>query len=167
MKISILYVSETGYTEKAAGLIKEGILGAGAIDVKLMNIIGDQASDPEFLKESAAVIIGTPTYAANMAWQLKKWFDTDRSVMLAGKLGAAFATANYVHGGADIAIADVLHHQLVKGLVVYSSGGGCGMPIIHLGPVAIASEFDKSRDLFVTFGRRVADKVQELFAEKA
>ena len=74
MKISIVYVSETGYTEKAAGLIKEGILSAGAFDVKLMNLIGDQGLDPDFLKESDAVIIGTPTYAANMAWQLKKWF---------------------------------------------------------------------------------------------
>jgi NAD(P)H dehydrogenase (quinone) len=166
MKISILYVSETGCTGKAAGLIKEGILSAGDFEVRLMNIIGSQSPDPDFLKASDAVIIGTPTYAANMAWQLKKWFDTDRSVKLAGKLGAAFATANFIHGGADIAIADVLHHQLVKGMVVYSSGSGCGMPIIHLGPVAIAGEFDKSHDLFVTFGRRVAEKAQQLFGSE-
>jgi NAD(P)H dehydrogenase (quinone) len=163
MKITILYVSQTGTTEKAAGLIREGILSTGGFDVKLMNICSEGSLDIEFLKESAAVIIGTPTYAANMAWQLKKWFDTDRSVSLAGKLGAAFSTANFVHGGPDIAIADVLHHMLVKGMVVYSSGGGCGAPIIHLGPVAISNEFDKSRELFVIFGKRIAEKATELF----
>ena len=163
MKISLLYVSQTGFTEKAAGLIRDGILSAGDFDTRLMNILGETAPDAAFLQESAAVIIGTPTYAANMAWQLKKWFDTDKSVKLAGKLGAAFATANFVHGGADIAIADILHHELVKGMVVYSSGSGCGMPIIHLGPVAIASEFEKSGDLFMTFGKRVAEKTRELF----
>lgn len=163
MKISILYVSTTGNTEKAAGLIREGILSAGDIDVRLMNIANDEPLDAAFMKESAAVIIGTPTYAANMAWQLKKWFDTDRSVNLAGKLGAAFATANFVHGGPDIAVESILQHMLVRGMLAYSSGTGCGMPIIHLGPVAIASEFDKSRELFVIFGRRIAEKALELF----
>jgi NAD(P)H dehydrogenase (quinone) len=165
MKITVLYVSCSGNTEKAAELIKEGILQAGNIDVRLMNIVSEDPLDAEFLKDSAAVIIGTPTYAASLSWQLKKWFDTDKSVKLAGKLGAAFATANYVYGGADIAIADILHGMLVKGMVVYSSGGGCGAPIIHLGPVAITSEFDKSRDLFEIFGKRVAEKALELFGK--
>lgn len=166
MKISILYFSQTGNTEKAAGLIRDGILSIGNIDVKLMSIAGEEPLDTAFLKESAAVVIGTPTYSANMSWQLKKWFDTDKTVKLAGKLGAAFATANFVQGGPDIAIADVLHHMLVKGMVVYSSGAGCGMPFIHLGPIAIASEFDKSSDLFVTFGKRIAEKTMDLFGQK-
>ncbi|UOO38229.1 flavodoxin family protein [Oscillospiraceae bacterium CM] len=163
MRISILYVSQSGNTEKAAGFIREGIQLAGSVDVKLMNLSNEGALDAEFVKDSAAVIIGTPTYAAGMAWQLKKWLDTDRSVNLSGKLGAAFSTANFVHGGADVAIADVLHHLLVKGMLVYSSGAGCGKPIIHLGPVAIAGALDNTRDLFVTFGRRVAEKALALF----
>jgi NAD(P)H dehydrogenase (quinone) len=163
MKITILYVSCSGNTEKAAGLIKEGILQAGDIEVRLMNIADASVPDEDFLKESAAVIIGTPTYAATMSWQLKKWFDTNK-VKLAGKLGAAFATANYVYGGADIALSSVLQHMLVKGMVVYSSGTGCGAPIIHLGPVAITGD-EKSSDLFVIFGKRIADKTLELFGK--
>jgi NAD(P)H dehydrogenase (quinone) len=172
MKISILYASQTGNTEKAAGFIREGILSAGDIDVRLINLLGSQspepvlaAADSSFMKESAAVIIGTPTYSASMAWQIKKWFDTDKSVRLAGKLGAAFATANFIHGGADSAISDILRHMLVKGMVVYSSGGGFGLPIIHLGPVAIESELDSFQELFTIFGKRVADKAIELFKE--
>jgi NAD(P)H dehydrogenase (quinone) len=163
LKITILYVSQSGNTEKAACHIREGILSAGDIDVRLMNIADENPLDAEFIKESSAVIIGTPTYVANMAWQLKKWFATDRCVSLAGKLGAAFATANFIHGGPDLAIADVLHHMLVKGMVVYSSGAGVGMPIIHLGPVGIAKELEESRDLFLVFGKRIAEKAQELF----
>jgi NAD(P)H dehydrogenase (quinone) len=165
MKITVLYVSCSGNTEKTAGFVREGILQAGDIDVKLMNIISEESLDADFIKESAAVIIGTPTYAAAMSWQLKKWFDTSK-IKLAGKLGAAFATANYVYGGADIALADILQHMLVKGMVAYSSGTGCGNPIIHLGPVAITSDFDASKDLFVIFGKRVADKTLELFGQK-
>lgn len=166
MKITVLYASKSGNTEKAAEFIREGLLSAGEIDVKLMNMLSEEPLDAEFVKESAAVIMGTPTYSASIPWQVKKWFDTDRSVKLVGKLGAAFATAEYVHGGADNAIADVLHHMLVKGMIVYSSGAGCGAPIIHFGPVAIARELDSFKDLFVIFGKRVAEKASELFGTR-
>ncbi|NLV49416.1 MAG: flavodoxin family protein [Clostridiales bacterium] len=163
MKIAIVYFSQSGNTEKAAGFIKEGLLGAGEFDIKLMNISGETSLDTGFLNECAAVIIGTPVYMADMAWQLKKWFDTDHSVKLAGKLGGAFATAGFVQGGMDTAVANVLHHMLVKGMLVYSSGTASGMPFLHLGPVAVAAELDNSRELFVTFGKRFADKAKELF----
>ncbi len=163
MKITILYFSQSGNTERAAEMIKEGAESAGDVEVRLMNLAaGDGAVDGDFLSESAAVIVGTPTYMANMAWQLKKWLDTDKT-RLAGKLGAAFATANFAHGGPDIAVLGILQHLLVKGMLIYSSGTGCGKPIIHLGPVAIAGELDKSRDLFVLFGKRIAEKALELF----
>lgn len=166
MKIAILYVSSTGNTEKAAQLIRDGIVQAGDIEVRLMNLENEDTVDTEFVKGSDAVIIGTPTYAASFCWQIKKWFDTDKRFKLAGKLGAAFATANFVHGGADLALADLLRHMLVKGMIVYSSGAGCGMPIIHLGPVAITAEFDKTADLFRIFGQRIAEKALELFDGK-
>jgi NAD(P)H dehydrogenase (quinone) len=166
MKIAILYVSQSGNTEKAAGFIRDGMTCLHGIEVKLMNLSAEETLDTQYLKDSAAVVFGTPTYVANMAWQLKKWFDTDRSVSLAGKLGAAFATANFVHGGPGIALEGILQHLLVKGMVVYSSGGAFGMPIIHLGPVAIASEMEKTREIFVTFGQRIAEKTLELFGAK-
>ena len=116
MKISILYVSCTGNTEKMAAYIKEGLLSAGDLDVKLMKLNGDEPLDAGFITDSRAVIVGTPAYAAAMSWELKKWFDTDRSVKLAGKLGGAFATARYVHGGGDMAVQDTIHHLLCKGI---------------------------------------------------
>ena len=165
MKISILYVSCSGNTEKAAGYIKEGLSQAGEIDVRLLKLNGEEPVDAAFVQESDAVIIGTPAYSATMSWQLKKWFDTDRSVKLAGKLGGAFSTARYIHGGGDMAVQDVLHHQLCKGMLVYSSGGAFGHPVIHFGPVAIDGQIEDSRDLFVQYGKRFGEKALELFGK--
>lgn len=72
MKIAILYVSITGNTEKAAGYIQEGICEAGGIDVRLMNLAREETLDLDFIKDSRAVIFGTPTYVANISWQIKK-----------------------------------------------------------------------------------------------
>ena len=163
MKMTVLYVSVTGNTEKMAGYIREGIRQAGDIEVKLMNLLQEEALDKDFINQSSAVIIGTPTYVADMCWQLKQWFDTDWSCDLGGKLGAAFATANVMHGGPDQAITNVLKHMLVKGMLVYSSGAGCGRPFIHLGPIGIRDSLDETGGLFRLFGKRVAEKALALF----
>jgi NAD(P)H dehydrogenase (quinone) len=163
VKITILYVSVTGNTEKVAGYIQEGILSTGNVEVKLMNLVKAETVDKDFINASRAVVFGTPTYVANMSWQMKQWFDTEWECKLAGKIGAAFATANCLHGGADLALLGVINHILVKGMLAYSSGAGCGQPFIHLGPVALRGELEAKKDLFVLFGKRIAEKSGELF----
>ena len=148
MKITVLYVSVTGNTEKMAGYIRDGIEETDNMEVRLMNLNQKETVDFSFVKDSSTIIIGTPAYVADMSWQLKKWFDTDWNCDLAGKLGAAFATANCMHGGADLAISSVLRHMLVKGMLVYSSGAGCGRPFIHLGPVALKDDLDGKKNCF-------------------
>ena len=103
------------------------------------------AIDKEFLAASSAVFFGTPTYLASTCWQWKKWFDEPAPCSLGGKLGAVFATANFAQGGADIAIQTLLTHMLVKGMLVYSGGGACGQPYIHLGAVALKENFEASK----------------------
>lgn len=92
MQTAILYVSVTGNTEKMAGYIREGILQAADMETRLMNLLQPEGVDFDYIAASQAVIIGTPVYVADMCWQLKKWFDTDWSCQLSGKMGAAFAT---------------------------------------------------------------------------
>lgn len=166
MKITILYASVTGNTEKVAGFIKEGICSTGAIEVRLMNLVKEETIDIGFINDSKAVVFGTPTYVSNMCWQMKKWFDTEWKCTLSGKLGAAFATANVLSGGADVAILSIINHILVKGMLAYSSGAGCGRPFIHLGPIAIRGELEEKRDVFTVFGKRIAEKSRELFENK-
>ena len=159
MKLSILYVSKTGRTEEMAKEIKKGMETVPGAEVGLFPITD---IDEAFLQESAAVVFGTPTYYANPCWQMKKWFDTSRKYDLSGKLGAAFATADYLQGGADTAVLNLISHMMVKGMLVFSGGSAFGKPYIHLGAVAFKDHMDEAKPLFYTFGERIAKQAETL-----
>lgn len=161
MKISIVYFSLSGKTKEMAELVAQGIGKVSPqTEVRLFDL---ENVDDAFITESAAIVFGTPTYASGPCWQLKQWFDTYRGANIGGKLGAAFATANYIQGGADTALLSVITSMVVRGMLVYSGGASLGQPFIHLGAVAVKDHFDESRELFVTFGERIAAKAEELF----
>ncbi len=169
MKISIIYFSSSGRTARMAQEIQKGIAAAdAAIEVGLFPI-GELTTAPDneanvaFVNDSAAVIVGTPDYYAAEANQLKTWLDTC-PCKLADKLCGAYATANFLQGGADIAIQSVLTQLLVKGCVAYSSGVSKGLPFIHLGPICLKDGEEAAAELFQTYGQRFAAKALELFA---
>ena len=160
MKISIIYSSRTGKTERVANLIEEGVKRVQGIEVKAMNL---NEIDKEFIDDSKGIIFGTPTYYANMSWEMKKWIDESSSFNLEGKLGAAFSTANSIAGGADIALLAILNHLMVKGMLVYSGGVAFGKPKTHLGYVHI-NEIEENEDENARiFGERIAKKVSQIF----
>lgn len=166
MKITILYFSQTGNTEKMAGVIRDGIIEFDKdIEVSLMNIINEDRIDKDFLNDSSAVIFGTPTYVASTCWQMKKFFDTRFDCKLEGKLAACFATAGCVWGGPDLAIQSILEMALTHGMLAYSSGTEFGRPYIHLGPIALMNNLDENKDIFTLFGKRIAQKTTELFGK--
>ena len=88
---------------------------------------------------------------------------------MAGKLGGAFATEQYTHGGAELVIQAILTNELVWGMLCYSGGGSQGHPVIHLGPVGVNSNAEEHNGMahykenFRIFGRRFAAKAAELF----
>ena len=47
---------------------------------------------------------------------------------------------------------------MVDGMMTYSSGQSKGMPVIHLGPVAISPNIDDFADLFKIYGQRMAEQ---------
>ena len=160
MKISILYSSRTGKTERVAKLIEEGVKRVQGIEVKAMNL---SEIDKEFIDASNGIIFGTPTYYANMSWEMKKWIDESSSFNLEGKLGAAFSTANSIAGGSDVALLAILNHLMVKGMLVYSGGVAFGKPKTHLGYVHI-NEIEENEDENARiFGERIAKKVSQIF----
>ena len=115
------------------------------------------------MKESNALIVGTPTYNGSLSGKVKIWLEAELvKLNVAGKLGGAFATAAFIHGGGDLAIQTILTHLMVDGMMVYSSGQSKGMPVIHLGPVAIAPNIDDFADLFRIYGQRMAEQVSVL-----
>lgn len=161
MKISVLYYSEDGSTKSMAETIVKGIISVAGVEAKSISI---DKLDEDYIKESSCVILGTPTHYAAMSAEVKSWLDKKSAELdLAGKIGGAFATAGYTHGGAEIALQGILTHMTFLGMLAYSGGSAHGAPPIHLGPVGISSDLDQFNDLFEEYGRRMATKTKELF----
>ncbi len=163
MLLSVVYYSKTQKTKQMAEIIAEGMRSVDGIEAEIFDV---EHTDASKIAESKAVVFGTPTYYANTCWQIKKWFDESKQYNLSGKIGAAFATADYAQGGADVAVQNIIGHMLVKGMLVYSSGSASGQPFIHLGAVALKENFEQSKEQFRIFGKRIAEKAAELFQDK-
>lgn len=162
MKLCIIYHSQSGNTARMAQEIIRGIESVDGMEARAFNI--DEVIDQDYIAQCSTVIIGTPTYNGTLSGKMKSWLETaPKQYGFAGKLGGAFATANYIHGGGAIAIQCVLLHLMCAGMVVYSGGGAYGAPVIHLGPVAIAPDLDNFAELFQTYGTRMARQTAALF----
>jgi len=160
MKIAVVYFSKTGNTKRVAELIAEGANKIDNVEVKCMSI---EEADNEFLTEAKTIIFGSPTIAGTFSWQIKQWLDTSSNVKCGGKIGAVFATANYVGGGAEVAELAMIGELLVKGMLVYSSGVAEGQPFIHYGPVCIKDGDEGQKERAMIFGERIAKKTVEVF----
>lgn len=159
MKISIIYVSQSGNTEAVAEYIEDGILMKFPfIEVKRMSI-RDNEVDPVFLQQSDAVIFGSPVYCAGMSWELKKWFDSNVRLDLNGKVGAAFVTAQSPVGGVDTAIMDIVRQMLLKKMLVFSGAGAKTENKFQIGAVGIVQTLDNDAAQFEIFGENVAQMV--------
>ena len=157
MRLAIVYDTKTGNTAKMAEYLIEGFTAVDGAEAKAFPIT---AVDEEYVKASDALIVGTPTYNGYLTARMKAWLEsTPAKLNVADKLGGAYATAAFIHGGGDLAIQCILTHLLVDGMMVYSSGQAKGMPVIHLGPVAIAPDLDAFADLFRIYGKRMAEQV--------
>ena len=157
MRLAIVYDTKTGNTAKMAEYLIEGFTAVDGAEAKAFPIT---AVDEEYVKASDALIVGTPTYNGYLTARMKAWLENAPAKLnVAGKLGGAYATATFIHGGGDLAIQCILTHLLVDGMMVYSSGQAKGMPVIHLGPVAIAPDLDAFADLFRIYGKRMAEQV--------
>ena len=168
MKCAVIYDSRTGNTQKAAEWIAEGMAESGA-ECGVFKIDG---VDEEFVKEARGVVIGCPTYAALMTADLREWLlTTGGKLGMGGKLGGAFATEQYTHGGAELVIQSILTNEMVWGMLCYSGGAAWGRPVIHLGPVGVNGNtephnaMENYKEYFRIYGQRFAAKALELFGE--
>lgn len=160
MKMSVLYHSKSGHTREMAETIARGMQSVEGAEAKAFPI---DALDEGWVKQSACIVLGSPIYMASISAEMKLWLETGLPKLgLAGKIGGAFATADYVHGGGELGIHTLLDHLMVYGLLAYSGGGSFGKPVIHLGPVAIAGQLDEYKETFEIYGQRMAQKTMEI-----
>lgn len=96
MKMTVLYHSVTGNTKTMAQVIAEGMMTVAGVEAKAFPI---ENWDAAWVKESKCVVLGTPIYLADLCSAVKVWLDGPAlKAGLAGKVGGAFATADYLHG---------------------------------------------------------------------
>ena len=167
MKLAVIYDSKTGNTGRAAAWIAEGMNEIEGTDARIFHI---EEVDEDFVRDSKGAVIGCPSYAALMTPDMRTWLMTRAGKLgLAGKLGGAFATEQYTHGGAELVMQSILTNELVFGMLCYSGGSSRGRPVIHIGPVGVNDNvephngMEKYSEYFRVFGRRFAEKAHELF----
>lgn len=159
-KCAVLYESVSGNTSAMAEAIVEGMQKVEGVEARAFSI--DEV-DEEYVKSCDGVVFGSPVYAGGPSAKFYTWMEHKAGKLnLAGKLGGAFATEQYIHGGASDTIVDILRHLLVYGMMVYSSGGSCGAPVIHYGPVEVSPDKEAFKELFVTYGQRFAAQTAKI-----
>ena len=122
-KVLILYYSGGGNTKKMAKAIAEA-MKTSAINVTVEDAVKFEISS---LPNYDGIVLGSPTYFSNMAWQVKKVID--ESIVhygggkLKGKVAGIFTSAGTNSNGKDclkmLEVALGLHHgmKVVQGIL--------------------------------------------------
>ena len=122
-KVLILYYSGSGNTKKMAKAIAE------AMKSKAMNVTVEDVGkfDVSLLPKYDGIVLGSPTYFSNVAWQVKKAIDESivhyGSGRLKGKVAGIFTSAGTGRDGKDclkmLEVALGFHHgmKVVEGIL--------------------------------------------------
>lgn len=122
-KVLILYYSGNGNTQRMAKAIAE-TMKSNAGNIEVQNVEGFETS---LLPNYDCIVLGSPTYFSNMAWQLKKIIDESiihyRGGKLKGKVAGVFTSSGTMRDGRDclkmLEIALGYHHgmKVLEGIV--------------------------------------------------
>ncbi len=144
----VVYDSKTGNTEKMATAIAQGMEGRG-LEVKVKRVGNASLSD---LTDADAIVLGSPTYFANMSGNMKEFVDKSVELYpdkLKDRVGAVFISSG---GQGDYTalsslIVAMLFHQMI--IVGHQSG--------EPGATSVGEPDDKCIAECQVFGRRIAD----------
>lgn len=149
-KVSIIYDSRTGNTEKMAMAVAEGARQVRGTDVVVLSVDKAKMQD---LVGSDAIILGSPTYYGNVTGEMKSFIDRSNSVhgKLVGKVGGAFTSSGDTACGAETAILSMLEAMLIHGMIIQGRHDNK-----HYGPTAVEAPKKKEADSCKELGRRVS-----------
>ena len=123
-RLLITYYSGTGNTRRMAEAIAKGAEGVGVtVDVKRV-----EECTLDDLAEADGIVVGSPTYFSNVAWQVKKLVDDSIALyrkdhQLRDKVGGCFTSSGTRRDGMDcvrmLELAFGLHHRMkmVPGII--------------------------------------------------
>ena len=156
VKVLIIYYSRSGNTKKMAESIADGVRKEKGVEVEAKPVKDVRVEE---LLEANGIIIGSPTYYGSMASEVKKLLDDSIEFhgKLDGKIGGAFSSSGNIGGGNETTIMDILKALLIHGIIVQGTPRGD-----HYGPVAVGKPDERSKNLCVEYGQRIARLVLRL-----
>ncbi|MCP9463618.1 MAG: NAD(P)H-dependent oxidoreductase [Nitrospira sp.] len=166
VKVLVTYHSLSGHTERMAEAVAEGAKSVEGTRVVLKRVGQVTAED---LFSSDAVVVGSPVYWANMAGEVKTFFDNWQfkfgvfpEFKMRDKVGAAFVTGGQVSGGKELTMLTILAAMLGNQMIVVSGGGAFGASATTEGdsPGIDTKELAEAKAL----GQRVAEVAKRLVA---
>jgi len=197
-EVLVLYYSRNGATAELARHVCRGIETVDGAHARLRTVPPVTASDEspgapvpesgaryvtlEDLRETHALILGSPTRFGNMAAPLKHFLDGTASLWLSGALAgrpaAVFTSTQTMHGGQETTLLSMmlplLHHGMYLVGLPYTEralnetrSGGTPYGASHVGvpgtPAAPAVLTEHEKTLAHALGKRVASLAVQLF----
>lgn len=169
VKVLVAYHSVSGHTETMARAVAEGVRSVPGTRVQVERV---EKVTAEALFAADALVVGSPVYWANMAGEVKTFFDNWQfkfgvwpEFKMRNKVGAAFATGGQVSGGKEVTMLTILAAMLGNQMIVVSGGGAFGASATTEGesPGINEQELADARAL----GRRVAEVAWMVKREQA
>jgi len=147
--VLVIYYSKDGKTKRMAEYICESMSGS-KVQAKATRVDDFNVSD---LSTPDGLVIGSPTYFSNMAWQMKKLVDESicfygAEKSLEGKVGGCFTSAGCRTDGSEclrlLELAFGFHHKMkiVPGLISDED-----------------DEEEKLKKICTEFGKKIAGKM--------
>ena len=189
VEVLVLYYSRNGATAELARQVCRGVESVPGASARLRTVpaVTAQSEAParpvpatgapyatlEDLKETAALVLGSPTRFGNMAAPLKYFLDGTASLWLsgglAGKPAAVFTSTQTMHGGQETTLLSMmlplLHHGMYLVGLPYTERalnetqrGGSPYGASHVaGTAATATLSAEEKALAQALGKRVAE----------
>jgi len=142
----VIYDSKTGHTGKMAFAIGKGMEKTG-LDVEILKV-RDVKMDS--LAEVDAIVLGCPTYFANVSATMKDFIDRSVSVYpskLENKVGAVFTSFDGI--GAETALLSIIMAMLLQRMIIVGHQSG------EFGAIALGEPDAKSLADCEVFGERI------------
>jgi flavodoxin short chain len=140
-KIAIIYGTQAGSTEMIAVAVEEGVKKAG-LDTILKNVT---VAKPDDLKDIDGLILGAPTYHADLFDGMKNFLLRIRDTNLKGKVGSAFGS----YGWSGEAV-----EKMISTLKYF------GMKVVEPGLLIKNQPDESGLDECRRFGEKIAKKIK-------
>jgi NAD(P)H dehydrogenase (quinone) len=116
--VLIAFYSLTGFTEKMAHSVEEGARSVPSIIVILKRVENVTQED---LVRADGIILGSPSYYANVAAPMKEFIDKwyfEYKLPFFDKIGGAFSTGGSRTGGQELVVISLLTAMMNNGMIV-------------------------------------------------